>query len=109
MAIDRRCDGTDLTVGPIVILDAPTIRSGAIGISPRSGFAYAGAHALAAVAASSSATRQPSPGRRPAGRSAWRQSRLTRFISVDGIGPGRFEVDTGRLEETALPSCRSRR
>ena len=46
MAIDRRCDGTDLTVGPIVILDAPTIRSGAIGISPRIGVPYAGAHAL---------------------------------------------------------------
>jgi DNA-3-methyladenine glycosylase len=32
--------------GPIVILDAPTIRSGAIGISSRIGVAYAGDNAL---------------------------------------------------------------
>lgn len=46
LAIDRRLDGTDLTVGSIVILDAPVLRPGAVATSARIGVAYAGTDAL---------------------------------------------------------------
>jgi DNA-3-methyladenine glycosylase len=46
MAIDRGADGNDLVTGSIVILDAPRVRTAAVGASPRIGIAYAGDHAL---------------------------------------------------------------
>lgn len=46
MGIDRHLDGGDLCEGPVVILDAPPIRSVAMLTSPRIGVAYAGPDAL---------------------------------------------------------------
>jgi DNA-3-methyladenine glycosylase len=46
LAIDRALDGTDLTRGPVVILDAPAIPRRAIVTTTRIGVAYAGADAL---------------------------------------------------------------
>ncbi len=46
MGIDRRADGSDLVTGSITIIDAPILRSSAIGASPRIGVAYAADHAL---------------------------------------------------------------
>jgi DNA-3-methyladenine glycosylase len=46
MGIDRALDGADLVTGPVVILDAPRVRTAAVGVSPRIGVAYAGDHAL---------------------------------------------------------------
>ena len=46
MGIDRGADGSDLVTGSIVILDAPRVRTAAVGTSPRIGVAYAGNHAL---------------------------------------------------------------
>lgn len=45
MGIDRRADGTDLTRGRIVLLDAPTIAARRVARSPRIGIAYAGTDA----------------------------------------------------------------
>ena len=42
MGIDRAQNGADLTVGPVVILDAPSVSARAIACSPRIGVAYAG-------------------------------------------------------------------
>ena len=46
MGIDRRSNGSDLCAGPIVILDAPRVRSAGIVASTRIGVAYAGPDAL---------------------------------------------------------------
>ncbi|HEY2388259.1 MAG TPA: DNA-3-methyladenine glycosylase [Candidatus Binatia bacterium] len=45
MGIDRRADGSDLTSGRIVLLDAPPIPARRVARSPRIGVAYAGADA----------------------------------------------------------------
>jgi DNA-3-methyladenine glycosylase len=45
MGIDRRADGTDLTRGRIVLLDAPMIAARRVARSPRIGIAYAGTDA----------------------------------------------------------------
>jgi DNA-3-methyladenine glycosylase len=45
MGIDRRADGTDLTRGRIVLLDAPAIAARRVARSPRIGIAYAGTDA----------------------------------------------------------------
>ena len=46
MGIDRRLNGADLTVGPIVVLDAPRVRAADVVVSTRIGVAYAGPDAL---------------------------------------------------------------
>ena len=46
MGIDRRANGADLTLGPLVILDAPRIRPSDVVTSTRIGVAYAGPDAL---------------------------------------------------------------
>ena len=46
MGIDRHLDGSDLTDGPVVIVDAPRIPSTRILASPRIGVPYAGPDAL---------------------------------------------------------------
>lgn len=45
MGIDRRADGTDLTRGRIVLLDAPMIAARRVARAPRIGIAYAGTDA----------------------------------------------------------------
>jgi DNA-3-methyladenine glycosylase len=46
MGIDRRANGVDLTIGPVVLLDAPRLRAADVITSPRIGVAYAGPDAL---------------------------------------------------------------
>ena len=45
MGIDRDLNGVDLTMGPIVVLDGPSVPARRIAASPRVGVAYAGADA----------------------------------------------------------------
>jgi DNA-3-methyladenine glycosylase len=45
MGIDRRLNGADLLVGPVVVLDAPRLPASAVALSPRIGVDYAGDHA----------------------------------------------------------------
>ncbi len=45
MGIDRSLNGTDLTTGPVLLLDAPAVPARRIVTSPRIGVAYAGDYA----------------------------------------------------------------
>lgn len=45
LGIDRTLDGSDLTHGPVVLLDAPRVPARAVERSPRIGVDYAGDHA----------------------------------------------------------------
>jgi len=46
MGIDRTMNGADLTVGPVRILESPSVPASRVGMSPRIGVAYAGADAF---------------------------------------------------------------